>query len=94
MLEKDIEYCETNLCLEYNYSIQAQWKFFDHIQHKRRRSYVKKLNGDLGADAVKENTAETVAENAAESEAEEVADGSNWKNKNIKIKKQNQRKAE
>lgn len=46
MLEKDIEYCETNLCLEYNYSIQAQWKFFDHIQHKRRRSYVKKLNGE------------------------------------------------
>lgn len=43
MLEKDIEYCETNLCLEYNYSIQAQWKFFDHVQHKRRRSYVKKL---------------------------------------------------
>lgn len=41
MLKKDIEYCETNLCLEYNYSIQAQWKFFDHIQHKRRRSYVK-----------------------------------------------------
>lgn len=43
MLEKDIEYCETNLCLEYNYSIQAQWKFFEHVQHKRRRSYVKEL---------------------------------------------------
>lgn len=43
MIEKDIEYCETNLCLEHNYRIQATWKYFDHIQHKRRRSFVKKL---------------------------------------------------
>lgn len=74
MLEKDIEYCETNLCLEYNYSIQAQWKFFDHIQHKRRRSYVKKLNGDLSADAIKENIAESANESANEKATEEVAE--------------------
>ena len=43
MLRKDIEYCETNLMLEENYPIQAQWKYFDYIQHKRRRSYVKKI---------------------------------------------------
>lgn len=43
MLRKDIEYCETNLMLEENYPIQAQWKYFDYIQHKRRRAYVKKI---------------------------------------------------
>lgn len=44
MLEdKNIEYMETNLNLESNTSIQAVWKHFDCIQHKRRRSYVKKL---------------------------------------------------
>ena len=43
MLRKDIEYCETNLMLEENYAIQAQWKYFDFIQHKRRRSYIKKI---------------------------------------------------
>lgn len=39
-----IEYLETNLNLETNVNIQAQWKHFKNIQHKRRRSYVKKLN--------------------------------------------------
>lgn len=43
MIRKDIEYCETNLMLEHNYAIQAQWKYFDFVQHKRRRSYVKKI---------------------------------------------------
>lgn len=43
MIEKDIEYCETNLMLENNYPIQAQWKYFDYKQHKRRRSYLKKI---------------------------------------------------
>jgi len=43
MLRKNIEYCETNLMLEENYPIQAQWKYFDFKQHKRRRSYVKKI---------------------------------------------------
>ncbi len=39
----NIEYMETNLNLEYNSNIQALWKRFDHIQHKRRRSYIKQL---------------------------------------------------
>ncbi|MBQ7879901.1 MAG: hypothetical protein IJ317_04555 [Clostridia bacterium] len=38
-----VEYMETNLNLETNVNIQATWKHFDHIQHKRRRSYIKKL---------------------------------------------------
>ena len=38
-----VEYLETNLNLEYNTNIQANWKRFENIQHKRRRSYVKKL---------------------------------------------------
>ncbi len=38
-----VEYLETNLNLETNMNIQAQWKHFEFIQHKRRRSYIKKL---------------------------------------------------
>lgn len=41
MIEKNIEYAETNLMLEYNSKIQSQWDCFDYIQHKRRRSYIK-----------------------------------------------------
>ncbi len=38
-----VEYLETNLNLETNVAIQAQWKHFEAIQHKRRRSYIKTL---------------------------------------------------
>ena len=38
-----VEYLETNLNLEDNVAIRATWKRFDHIQHKRRRSYIKKV---------------------------------------------------
>ncbi len=41
---KGVEYLETNLNLETNANIQAQWKHFDFIQHKRRRSYIKKFD--------------------------------------------------
>lgn len=45
MLSKgDVLYAETNLNLEDNLNIQNQWKVFDSVQHKRRRSYVKVLN--------------------------------------------------
>lgn len=37
------EYAETNLNLEDNYAIQNLWKRFDAKQHKKRRSYIKKL---------------------------------------------------
>ena len=43
MNEEKIEYCETNLNLEDNIHIQNQWKNFEHIQHKRRRCYIKLL---------------------------------------------------
>ena len=46
MLKEDgVEYAETNLNLETNYAIQNQWKRFKSVQHKRRRSYMKKLMG-------------------------------------------------
>lgn len=38
-----VEKCETNLNLETNTAVQAQWKYFDARQHKRRRSYNKKI---------------------------------------------------
>ena len=41
--DKHVQYLETNLNLEDNANIQTQWKHFDHIQHKRRRSYIKRL---------------------------------------------------
>lgn len=41
--QKGVKYAETNLNLEDNYAIRNQWKRFNSVQHKRRRSYVKKL---------------------------------------------------
>lgn len=38
-----VKRCETNLNLESNTAVQAQWKYFDARRHKRRRSYKKKL---------------------------------------------------
>lgn len=47
MLEMDkVEYLETNLNLETNANIQTQWKYFDSIQHKRRRSYIKSIKAE------------------------------------------------
>jgi hypothetical protein len=37
-------YAESNLNLEDNYAIQNLWKRFNAIQHKRRRSFIKKLS--------------------------------------------------
>jgi hypothetical protein len=34
---------ETNPELESNNRVQAQWKYFEHRQHKRRRCFIKKL---------------------------------------------------
>jgi hypothetical protein len=41
--DPNLEYLETNLNLETNTNIQQQWKHFDCIHHKRRRSYIKTL---------------------------------------------------
>ncbi len=43
MENSNVSHCETNLCLETNDKVQAQWKRFDAVQHKRRRSYVKRI---------------------------------------------------
>jgi len=43
-------YCNPEL--EDNYKIQAQWKYFDKIQHKRRRCYHKTIkSSDANAEA-------------------------------------------
>ena len=47
MEEEGIEHAETNLNLEDNYAIRNMWKRFDAVEHKRRRSYVKKLSGEV-----------------------------------------------
>lgn len=43
MFEYNVEYCETNLNLEDNSKVQAQWGEFEYIQHKRRRCYTKPI---------------------------------------------------
>lgn len=44
MLESGkIDSCETNLNLETNIAVQAQWKYFNARQHKRRRAYIKTI---------------------------------------------------
>ena len=44
MRESGIKYAETNLNLENNMSIRTQWKRFNAVEHKRRRSYIKRLD--------------------------------------------------
>ena len=39
----EVKRCETNLNLETNTAVQAQWKHFSARQHKRRRSYIKRI---------------------------------------------------
>ena len=39
----NVKKCETNLNLETNTAVQAQWKYFDARQHKRRRAYTKTI---------------------------------------------------
>lgn len=43
LAEGKVQKYETNLNLETNEAVQAQWKYFDARQHKRRRSYIKKI---------------------------------------------------
>ncbi len=37
------KYAETNVELELNGKVQAQWEYFDHVQHKRRRAFIKEI---------------------------------------------------
>lgn len=43
LAEGKVEKYETNLNLETNDAVQAQWKYFNARQHKRRRSYIKRI---------------------------------------------------
>lgn len=38
-----VEFAETTAILETNAKNQANWEYFDHILHKRRRAYVKQI---------------------------------------------------
>jgi hypothetical protein len=42
-IKNKIENVETNRELEGNVKVQAQWKYYDRRQHKRRRCYKKEL---------------------------------------------------
>jgi ribosomal protein S18 acetylase RimI-like enzyme len=42
-ISKNIAKAETNVELENNIKVQAQWKLFEKRQHKRRRCYIKQL---------------------------------------------------
>ena len=41
-----VQKCETNLNLETNTAVMAQWKYLSARQHKRRRAYIKNVKGD------------------------------------------------
>ena len=43
MLKTKLEHAETNLNLEHNIPIQNAWKYFDTVQNKRRRCFIKSL---------------------------------------------------
>ncbi len=43
MENNNLDHLETNLNLETNGNVQAQWKYFKSEQHKRRRSFVKNI---------------------------------------------------
>ena len=43
--DPSIDHAETNLNLEDNENIRLLWNHFDAVQHKKRRCYVKKLDG-------------------------------------------------
>lgn len=42
-IKAGVKHAETNLNLETNAAVMAQWKFFNPRQHKRARSFIKKL---------------------------------------------------
>lgn len=42
-MKAGVKHAETNLNLETNAAVMAQWKFFEPRQHKRARSFIKKL---------------------------------------------------
>lgn len=51
VLQDGIEHAETNLNLEHNIPIQNAWKYFDAIQNKRRRCFIKRLVADAPTES-------------------------------------------
>lgn len=47
LLKNKITYVETNRELEENLKIQSQWKYYNAVQHKRRRCFIKNLNTEI-----------------------------------------------
>lgn len=45
----EVEKCETNLNLETNTAVIAQWKYMNSRQHKRRRAYIKTIGENENA---------------------------------------------
>lgn len=43
LLSGVVDYFETNLNLETNTQVMSQWKYFNAVQHKRRRAYLKNI---------------------------------------------------
>ena len=41
--EFGVKFAESNPELETNEKVQAQWKYFEKRQHRRRRSFIKKI---------------------------------------------------
>ena len=68
----EIEYAETNLNLETNSNILNQWKSFKAVQHKRRRSYVKAIDGAKADEAAIEEAAAEQTEGADITEGAEA----------------------
>ena len=46
-----VEKCETNLNLETNTAVMSQWKYCSSRQHKRRRCYIKTIEGEENGNA-------------------------------------------
>jgi hypothetical protein len=42
-MKRGIKYVESNPNLENNLHVQTMWKYFDNVQHKRRRCYAKRI---------------------------------------------------
>ena len=72
LTEGTVKYAETNLMLTYNYNILNQWKHFNPVLHKRRRTYCKRVEGVQETPLPAQSFAEEVVK-AISAEREESA---------------------
>ena len=66
LTEGTAKYAETNLMLTYNYNILNQWKNFNPVLHKRRRTYLKRINDSATEAPTEAAYSEAPQESAAE----------------------------